>query len=38
MYGIENAALDREGVLWAALQDAAPLAGRTLLHVWGPRG
>lgn len=38
MYGIENAALDREGVLWAALQDAAPLAGRTLLHVWRPRG
>lgn len=43
VYEIENAALDREGVLWAALQDAAPWAGRTLLDLgagtgfWLPR-
>lgn len=43
LYEIENAAMDREGALWAALQEAAPWAGRTLLDLgagtgfWLPR-
>ena len=43
LYEIENAAMDREGALWAALQEAAPWTGRTLLDLgagtgfWLPR-
>ncbi|MDM7989025.1 class I SAM-dependent methyltransferase [Arthrobacter sp. zg-Y877] len=43
LYEVENQALDREGVVWAALEHLAPLAGRTLLDLgcgtgfWLPR-
>lgn len=33
LYEIENAAIDRHGVLWAALQDEAPWRGRVLLDL-----
>ncbi|WP_022923230.1 class I SAM-dependent methyltransferase [Serinicoccus marinus] len=43
VYEIENAAIDRHGVLWAALKDQAPWRGRVLLDLgcgsgfWLPR-
>lgn len=43
IYEIENAAIDREGVLWSALQDQAPWADKVLLDLgcgtgfWLPR-
>ncbi|TFI49977.1 class I SAM-dependent methyltransferase, partial [Micrococcus endophyticus] len=38
VYEVENAALDREGTLWAALQEAAPWVGRTLLDLGAGTG
>lgn len=43
VYDIENAAIDREGRLWSALQEQAPWDGRTLVDLgcgsgfWLPR-
>lgn len=43
LYEIENTAIDRHGVLWAALEDQAPWQGRVLLDLgcgsgfWLPR-